>query len=529
MKVFLLLSVWMCVVCWVWGGEVYPAPKPGEILTPAEAKSPSINGARVIGVRPNAELFFRVPVSGERPIKIIASGLPDGISLDKNTGILSGYISKAGQYDLVLKAKNKYGKDIKPLSIRVGEQICLTPPMGWNSWYSYGDSVTADAVLKNAKAMNDSGLANYGWSYINIDDCWQGCRPGFKKALLPNEKFPNMSELCCKVHEMGLKMGIYSTPWVGTYEGFRGSSVMNDGDALQFALPEEKRKTKHQLFGGYPGVLRQKANRVGDIWLLDVDARQWALWGFDYVKIDWNPLDVENAKRIAEDIRKCGRDMVLSLSNNASIKEGKVLSGYANCVRTTGDISDTWASILSIIKNQEKWLYLTRPGYWNDPDMLQVGQQGAPNMGNRGMRKTRLTPDEQYTQVSVWSLLSSPLLISADMGTLDEFTRGLLTNEEVIAVNQDADGLPASFYWQDNGASLVVTKKLGDGSCAVGVVNIGNEKRVIELDFEKIGLPPNLHIRDLWRKRDIGVKHRQFKLECNAHGCSLIKCKVVAN
>lgn len=528
MKVLFLLIGVLYSYCYAWGGEVYPASKTGEILTPPEKPTPSINGARVVGVRPEAELIFRIPVSGKQPIEITSNTLPPGLSLDKSTGILRGRISKMGRYNIVINAKNKYGNDTETLTVCVGEKICLTPPMGWNSWYSHGDSVSAESVWRSAEAMNNSGLANYGWSYINIDDCWQGTRLTPGAALQPNEKFPDMSELCKKIHSLGLKIGIYSTPWMGTYEGFRGSSVMNNGDVLDFALPLEKRKSKHQLFGTYPGVLKQGANRVGDVWMVGVDAHQWATWGCDYVKMDWHPIDVETAKKISEELKRSKRDLVLSLSNNASIKDGKILSEYANCVRTTGDVRDTWQSISSIIRQQEKWVNLTCPGYWNDPDMLQIGKQGAPNMGNHAMRKTRLTPDEQYTQFSVWCLLSAPLLISADMESIDDFTKALLTNAEVIAVNQDEAGMPARYHWLNDGG-LVISKKLADGANAIGVINMGEEQKVFTIDFEKFGLTRDLYVRDLWRQCDIGVKHGELKLQVNKHGCVLLKCKKVEN
>lgn len=165
------------------------------------------------------------------------------------------------------------------------------------------------------------------------------------------------------------------------------------------------------------------------IGFFDKDVQQFAEWGFDYLKLDWKPNDVPTTKRMHEDTLKCKRDIVLSLSNDAPFENAKGLSQYSNCWRTTGDIHDKWSSVSKIGFAQERWQKFTKPGQWNDPDMLQVGNRATPNRKNTVFTPTKLTPDEQYTQVSLWCILSAPLLMSCDIASLDKFTLSLLTND----------------------------------------------------------------------------------------------------
>lgn len=158
-----------------------------------------------------------------------------------------------------------------------------------------------------------------------------------------------MKAMCDAIHAMGMKVGIYSTPWMGTYAGFIGGSAPNaKSDYGEMAIPEKERKQEDQIFGSYPGVHRRKADHVGAVWLFDRDAKQWADWGFDYVKVDWNPNDVSTTKRIRKALDESGRDIVLSLSNAAPYEHVEELGKLANLWRTTGDIQDHWGSVSGI-------------------------------------------------------------------------------------------------------------------------------------------------------------------------------------
>lgn len=494
-------------------------------LTPPESPMPRINGARVFGVRPGAPLLFKIAASGEKPLRYEAK-LPAGVQLDAAGGILTGKLGQKGDYRVPITVSNARGKATGELLIKAGEEILLTPPMGWNSWYQMSEAVSDAGVRGIARAMAEKGLADYGWTYVNIDDCWQGERKGADLALASNDRFPNMKALTDEIHALGLKAGIYSTPWMGTYAGFRGGSAPNADGTYTHTIPPEKRLQPNQIFGRYPGLHRAGVDKVGPFWFFDRDAREFARWGFDYVKMDWSPNDVPTTKRIAGDLRAAGRDIALSLSNTAPFNAAEGLSTLAQAWRTTGDISDTWGSILRIANEQEQWQPYTRPGHWNDPDMLQIGNIGTPNQFNTKFRPTNLTPDEQYFQVSLWSLLSAPLLLSCDIASMDDFTLGLVTNAEVIAVNQDALGKPArriplgdhSFAW---------VKPLADGSVAVGLFNSGDIESPVTLplkalDKEMAASQP-LQARDLWRQTDLGVIRAEVSTLVNAHGAVLLR------
>lgn len=503
----------------------YPAPVSGERLTPPVSASPSLNGARVLGVRPGSPVLFRLAASGEKPLFFKVKGLPKGLSLDAKTGIITGKVDQSGDYSLQVTVSNKQGKSKGIFTLKVGDAICLTPPMGWNSWYSYSEAVGQEHILKTARLMVETGLVDHGWTYVNIDDCWQGVRGGKEKAILPNEKFTDMKAMCDEIHRLGLKAGLYSSPWMGTYAGFIGGSAPNaEGDYSSLALPEEKRLQKHQIYGRWPGYEGRGAGKVGEHWFFDKDARQWAEWGFDYVKVDWLPNDVPTTQRIAKDLLSCGRDIVLSISNAAPYENMEGLSKYSNAWRTTGDIHDSWGSVSGIGFAQEKWQKYTSPGHWNDPDMLQVGRIGTPNQANTTFRPTRLTPDEQFMQVSLWSLLSAPLLISSDLENLDDFTKGLLCNDEVIAINQDPAGKPARKSLH-NGDYQVWSKPLENGELAVGFFNTGNAKGTVKVSWQDLGISGKQKVRDAWRRKDIGTADKEMEVEVNGHGATLLRLK----
>src|SRR5436190_22082491 len=204
---------WIVLICLLAFTIAYSVPC-GEILTPKPPAIPRINGARIFGARPGRPFLFTIPATGDEPITYSAEGLPEGLTLDSKLGRIGGTTPKAGEYKVTLTATNALGKDSKPLLIKVGEQLALTPPMGWNSWNCFAGRVDQEKVLAAAHAMAKSGLIKHGWTYINIDDTWQGARGGKYNALQGNDKFPDMKKLCDEIHGLGLKAGIYSTPWV---------------------------------------------------------------------------------------------------------------------------------------------------------------------------------------------------------------------------------------------------------------------------------------------------------------------------
>ncbi len=483
------------------------------ILTPAAPAIPRINGPSIFGVRPSAPFLYAIPATGDRPMEFSVGNLPKGLVVDVASGQINGSLKKKGEYQVVLRAKNSLGVDEKKFRIVVGESISLTPPMGWNDWNCWGGSVDQEKILRSARAMVASGLSQHGWTYINIDDTWQGKRTGKDHALQANEKFPDLKSLCAELHALGLKAGIYSTPWITSYAKFPGGASAQPDGAWSKALANA---TNHVL---------------GKYSFAEADAKQFADYGFDYLKYDWYPNDVPHTAEMSKALRVSGRDILFSLSNTAPFEHAKDWAQWANCWRTTGDIRDSWASapkswansVSEIAFSQDRWAPFAGPGHWNDLDMLVVGQVGwGPKL-----HPTALTADEQYTHFSMWCMLSAPLLIGCDFEQLDAFTKSLLSNDEVIALDQDALGKQATRV-ATLGAVDVYLKPLEDGSKALGFFNRDSNEAKINFDKLKyIGFKNDLHVRDLWRQQnlpDVGnVETEKLSMVIPAHGVQLYK------
>jgi alpha-galactosidase len=490
-------------------------PNQPYILTPKESPKPQINCARVFGVRPGSPFLFTIATTGTRPITFEVQGLPDGLTLDKQTGQIKGKIEKAGSYSVTLKATSSLGTSNRELKIVVGDQIALTPPMGWNSWNCWAQNVSDKNVRASARAMVDSGLINHGWTYINIDDTWEGTRGGQFNGIQSNKKFPDMKSLCDYIHSLGLKSGIYSTPWITTYGGFIGGSSDNEDGSWE-------------KIEGYENYSK-KNHRIGKFTFDTNEAAQWAAWGIDYLKYDWNPNDEISTKRMTEALRASGRDIIFSLSNSAPFNKADIWARLANCWRTTGDIRDAWSKtqlpkseqwslgVFDIWQQHLKWAPFCGPGHWPDSDMLVVGKVGwgSPH-------PTKLTPDEQYTHISLWCLWSAPLLLGCPLDQLDDFTLNLLINDEVLALNQDTLGIMAKQIVAE-GNSRVLAKDLDDGSKAVGLFNIGSEPNVVKVTWQQLGVTGNQDVRDLWRQKNIGIYSDGFEAMVRPHGVILVK------
>jgi alpha-galactosidase len=478
------------------------------ILTPKSPATPQITGARVFGVRPGHPFLYQIPATGERPMKFSADRLPAGLTLDAGTGRITGMLPTGGTHRVTLHATNARGTEAQPLRIEVGERISLTPAMGWNSWNCWGVSVDQEKVLASARAIVAKGLVEHGWSYINIDDTWQGARPAPTHALQANQKFPDVKQFCDEIHAMGLKAGIYSTPWITSYAGFPGGSA--DNPAGDWTKPPSPKQPNRKI----------KPWHLGDHSFAAADAKQWAEWGIDYLKYDWNPNEAPETKEMADALRASGRDIIYSLSNNAPFANAAVLSSLANSWRTTGDIRDAWGNMHNIWLQQEKWREFAGPGHWNDPDMLVIGPVDVGS--GKSIRPSRLTPNEQYTHITLWSLLSAPLLIGCPVEKADDFTVSLLSNDEVLAIDQDELGRPAKQQIVD-GRRQVYVKELADGSRAIGFFNLAQEPQQISVTWAQLGLARPARVRDLWRQQEIKLSGDGCVADVPRHGAYLIR------
>jgi alpha-galactosidase len=494
------------------GAAILPSTSMPEILAPPDQPAPRINGPSVFGVRPGSPFFYAIPATGERPMDFGVEGLPAGLSVDAVTGVIRGVLVDAGEHPVELRARNKHGTATKRFAIKCGEEICLTPPMGWNSWNCWGQSVSQEKVIRAARAMASSGLARHGWTYVNIDDGWQGARGGPQHALQGNDKFPDLKALSDEVHALGLKIGLYSTPWVTSYAGYCGGSSDNP-DGVWTRRENEREDWRHGRFS-----------------FATADARQWAAWGVDYLKYDWAPIDVPHAEMMFKALRGSGRDIVLSLSNSADVGLASEWPKVANCWRTTGDIGDQWQyqqgshdvwrhSVSEIAFSQDPWTASAGPGHWNDPDMLVIGRVGwGPTL-----HATQLTPSEQISHITMWCMLSAPLLLGCDLEQLDAFTMSLLTNDEVLAIDQDALGKQAKRV-ATVGPIDVYLKQLEDGSRALAFFNrSADTEKFIFNKLNSIGLGGARHVRDVWRQRDLPDCNGEFSAEVSGHGVFLLR------
>ena len=472
------------------------------MLTPPVATEPRINGAKVTGATPGRPFLFRIPVTGKPPLEVSLTNLPAGLNWDPKSRVISGTAPAKGEYIVKITAKNEAGSAARDLKIVTGKGLALTPPLGWNSWNCWGLSVDQEKVKASADAMVSSGLADHGWTNINIDDGWEAPERKPDGELLANNKFPDMKALGDYIHSYGLKFGIYSSPGPKTCGGFLASY-------------------QHEL----------------------QDVKTWEKWGIDYLKYDWCSYsniapkpDLEGLKKpyilMRKMLDKSKKDVVFSLCQYG---RGDVWSWGAgvggNLWRTTGDITDTWRSMSTIGFGQDKASPFAGPGHWNDPDMLVVGKVG---WGPR-LHASRLTPDEQFTHISLWSLLAAPMLIGCDMSQLDAFTLSLLTNDEVLEIDQDPLGKQALPVRKEPGIEIW-SRPLEDGSLAVGIfstaaaspvdaINWGEKNTPVKIsaDWSVLGISGTHKVRDLWRQKDLGDFTGKFEAEVPYHGVVLIK------
>lgn len=360
-------------------------------------------------------------------------------------------------------------------------KLAATPPMGWNTWYAFGCHVTEADVRSAVDAMAANGMKAAGYEYVNLDDCWQGTRDQ-EGHIHSNDRFPDMKALGDYIHSHGFKFGIYSSPGPKTCGGFPGSY----------------------------GYERQ-------------DAETYANWGVDFLKYDWcsarkvyQPDQIEAAyEKMHQAILNVGRPMIYSLCEygmDAPWIWGPKVG--ANLWRTTDDVSNRidfqeYARMMFVGFGQNGLQSYAGPGHWNDPDFLQIGNRG-------------LDLDEDKTQMSLWSLLAAPLFSSTDVTRLTKDQLAVLTNREVIAVDQDAKGIQGRRV-SEIGPVQVWAKPLSRRRMAVGLINSGESPLPAAVKFRDLGYSHPVRVRDLWEKKDLGVFKGSYSATIPKHGVVLIE------
>ncbi len=452
--------------------------------------APSLNGPEITGASPGKPFLYQIPTVGERPIRFTAEGLPAGLVLDASSGQITGRAAIAGDYRVLLKALNKHGKAEKTFRIVIAENaMALTPPMGWNSWNCFRSDIDAAKITRIAEDMLRSGLAARGYAYVNLDSGWQSKRRGGPfHSIIPHEGFPDMAALSAKIHGLGLKLGIYSGPYAvpwGT-EGLGTTSGTID--------------TRYIPHPNVPGKYIGRSKHETE------DVAQWAAWGIDYVKYDWARTDMELAGRMSRALRASTRDFVFSITTSVMLADAREAASLCNLWRSNGDTEPAWESVVKNGFGNEAWNPHIGPGHWFDLDMTAIRPRDGKGM----------TENELVACFSCWALRPSPLLIDCMPDEMNAFTRNLLCNEEVLAVNQDALGCPAAVVIRKDGWEVQV-KPLADGSYAVGFFNLSEQDGLSpELDFGAYGLAGESRIRDLWARQDL--EGRRTKLAVAVEG-----------
>jgi len=489
-----------------------------DLYTPLPKPEPRINGPLVYGCRPGHPFLYRIPCQGLRPIRFSAQGLPVGLELDPNTGIIKGIAPEKGDYDILIQAQNTKGIAERKFKVVSGEKLALTPPMGWNHWYAHYDRITDKMVREAADIIISSGMADVGYQYVNIDDCWMNApknndpmRVGPLRDdegnIIPNSYFPDMIGLTNYIHDKGLKAGIYTSPGPLTCGGFAGAYQHEEQDAQQFAdwgfdfLKYDWCSYSHIANGG------------------NINDKQIPTWGKGAPTLDGDQYPY---RKMGEILKTLDRDIVYNLCQygvREVWKWGSEVGG--NCWRTGGDLGFELDRIFDVaIKNSNIRQY-NKPGEWNDPDYIQIGWIGNANK----MGIPELTPmpkTMQYAYMSLWSLLAAPLIYSGDMSKLDEFTLNVLCNPEVIEVNQDPLGECGYVIKQSKDCFLMV-KNLSDGSKAVGLFNRGKHSAEIVFDWSAIQLSEKQSVRDLWRQKELGVFKNKFSALVPPQGVVMVK------
>jgi alpha-galactosidase len=459
---------------------------PGRIAYVQPSDSPQINYPRITGATPGRPFEFMIPATGKEPMTFSAKGLPAGLTLDPATGIITGSLTSAGTSQVEITVKNKKGKDRSTLTIDGGERsLALTPPMGWDSWDVWAAQVDEQRVKDAADAIVSTGLAAHGYEYVNLGDSWEGGRDA-SGNIQSNDRFPDMKALADYIHAKGLKAGIYSSPGPTTGAGFAGSYKYEDQDA-----------------------------------------KSYANWGFDYLKYDWrstssaepNPDPAAFQKPYAamrDALDKTNRDIVFSIYQSGM--------GYmwtwgrrvgANCWQTANEVgdADSWDYLHEIYEDQDSLQSYAGPSHWNDPGVLLFGGTGTSNP----------IQDEQILHFSLWCLLSAPLVVGCDPAKLDRFALAVLTNDEAIAIDQDALGNPADKITTDSNGGEIWARPLSDGSKAVGLINPTDSPLKMTVYWQQLSLSSPQAVRDLWLHKDVGTFNSEYTVLVPIHGAALLK------
>jgi hypothetical protein len=486
------------------------------ISTAAAPATPRILGATLVGAIPGSPFLYTISATGQSPLKFAATGLPSGLSIDASSGTISGTTPAAGSYPFNVTVSNGVGSVSGTLTLTAGSTLALTPPMGWNSYDSFGASVTEKDVLAAAQAMKTT-LQPYGWNAVVIDYLWYDPEQTIDSngRWLPSKsKYPSATgtdgfkSLAAQVHALGLSFGIHLMRGIPRKSVTANSPIANStSTASQAGNTSDTCSWDSHMYGVNADTAAGKA------WY-DSIYQQYADWGIDFVKVDdmmnpygGNVLHSTEVQAVHDSIVKTGRSMLLSLSPGPNQpKDVAVLNANSNMWRQVNDFWDT--SGLSSLSDEftaaYNWSTTTgiTLGHWPDADMLPLGYLG-PSCPAHGSGASALSHNQQVTVMTLWAMMPSPLIFGGNPTKLsgDTWTIALLTNEEVLAVNQDALGSRGKRISQQS-STEVWARDLADGRKAVALFNRATQDATVSVTFSQLGVTGSPPVRDLWQRAD---------------------------
>lgn len=424
------------------------------------------------------------------------------------------------------------------------EPVAQTPPMGWNSYDAWGTSIVEEEVLANARYMQEHMLS-HGWKYVVIDARWYDAvssyddrnfnkeRAGaklfadeFGRMIPAPSRFPSASDgkgfkpLADQIHGMGLKFGFHMMR--GIPRQAVNAKTPIEGSRFTAADAGDPKN----ICGWCPDMFGVANNEAGQAWY-DSCARLWAAWGLDFIKVDdlSRPYGAHEIEMIHKAIEKCGRPIVFSSSPGPTDPaRADHIAQNTNMWRISGDFWDRWEDLDRAFDLLGQWQHVGGPGHWPDADMIPFGHIGIKCTIAGKERQSRFTPDEKTTLLSLWALAPSPLMLGCNLPDLDAAMLSMLTNDEVLAVNQDPLGAPAQRIMQTKGTEVWM-KPLKDGGKAFGLFNRGGLAQDVVLDWKDAGLTGRLVLRDLWARKDLGSFSDKFSVTVPPHGSVLLLVK----
>jgi len=486
-------------------------------MAPAPAV-PRILGPAVVGSRPGSPFLYTVPATGQAPLTFAATGLPASLSIAASSGIVSGTTPAAGSYPVTITVTNPAGSATATLTVTAGDGLALTPPMGWNSYDSFCSSVTESEVMSAAQAMQTS-LQPYGYRAVVVDFLWYDPdqpTDSNGRYLPSTSKFPSATgdqgfkPLADKVHALGLSFGIHIMRGIPRKSVSANTPIANSTfTAAQAGNTSDPCPWDTHMWGVHGDTAAGKA------WYDSIFA-QYAAWGVDFVKVDdmLNPYSAPPAYHQAETdairaaIDKTGRSIVLSLSPGPmQTRDVANLNADANMWRIVNDFWDTngLSSLTDEFSATGNWQATSGlvVGHWPDADMLPLGYIG-PRCPVHASGPSGLSHNQQVTVMSLWGILPSPLVFGGNPTRLsgDSWSTALLSNEEVLAVNQDAAGTHAKRITQQGNTEVWERDLLG-GRKAVALFNRDTQDATVSVTFSQLGISEIPEVRDLWNRQSV--------------------------